>query len=385
MKKKKPAGSARAQRKKHCSYLTVPPEKKQRPAILAVRLAGIPAELKRRDQWVVWRLEYRDGNRTKIPYNARTGGKAKSNDPSTWTTFQEAWAVYKRSGGRYDGVMFVFSAEDPFCGVDLDDCRNPITGKVKNWARKIIADLGSYAEISPSGTGIKIYCKGSLPCERSGTRRPYKTGAVELYQFSRCFVVTGRRLLSVPKKLVDCSREIERLWHKISPPPRKTATGGGAGPSPSTSPACYEGVGVPPDVDDDALLARVRRSKKAEEFQNLWNGHWRGHYLSQSEADLALCGMLAFWTGPQPDRLDRLFRQSCLYRDKWDEVHRYDGATYGEATIEHALSEREEADFFDWQRAVPWNLIERLCDPTSPIAREFRKQLNNRIYKGGSR
>ena len=70
MSKKRPAGSGRAQRKKHLSSFTVPPEEKQRPIVLPVRPAGIPAELKRCDQWVVWRRESRDGTVTKVPYDA---------------------------------------------------------------------------------------------------------------------------------------------------------------------------------------------------------------------------------------------------------------------------------------------------------------------------
>ena len=179
-KKKRPAGSGRAKQTTQTNS-RVERQQKQCPTVLPVRPAGIPAELKLCDQWVVWRLESRNGVATKVPYDASTGRRAKSNDPATWTSFKHALKTFRRSGGRYDGIAFVFSKDDPFCGVDLDDCRDPATGTVKEWARKILTDLGSYAEVSPSGTGIKVYCKGSLPCERTGTRRPYKTGAVEMY------------------------------------------------------------------------------------------------------------------------------------------------------------------------------------------------------------
>ena len=154
----------------------------------------------------------------------------------------------------------------------------------------------------------------------------------------------------------------------------------------SSDPASrYDGKGVPPEIEDETLLARARRAGNGKGFQRLWEGNWSGRYLSQSEADLALCGMLAFWTGPQSDRIDRLFRQSSLYRAKWDTPHHCDGRTYGQATVETALSQRADSDCFDWQRGVDWAAIANLCDPTGPIAQEFRKHFRYRPHGGTHR
>jgi len=60
---------------------------------------------------------------------------------------------------------------------------------------------------------------------------------------------------------------------------------------------------------------------------------------------MALCCLLAFWTGGDHQQIDRLFRQSGLLRDKWDEVHYADGSTYGEKTIERAVASISE--FYD--------------------------------------
>jgi putative DNA primase/helicase len=86
---------------------------------------AIPVELRERPQWVVWRLEKRDGDDTKVPYRADGGGRASVTDPSTWSTFDEAIAGAKAIAA--DGIGYVFSADDPFTGADLDDCSTATT------------------------------------------------------------------------------------------------------------------------------------------------------------------------------------------------------------------------------------------------------------------
>src|SRR5690606_22242295 len=95
----------------------------------------------------------RGGKRTKMPIAADTGKAASSTDPSTWTTFDEALAATRRFAS-IAGVGFVFTADDPFCGVDLDECI--VDGKVVPEARRIIDSLSTYTEVSPSGLGVKL-------------------------------------------------------------------------------------------------------------------------------------------------------------------------------------------------------------------------------------
>src|SRR5215475_1402871 len=115
-------------------------------------------ELMARPQWVAWRLESRDGRSTKAPYNPVSGGLASTGDPSTWGTYEQARSFAAEQG--IDGVGYVFSAEDPYTGIDLDKCRDPETGAVEDWAREIITALRSYTELSPSGTGVHIIVRG---------------------------------------------------------------------------------------------------------------------------------------------------------------------------------------------------------------------------------
>jgi putative DNA primase/helicase len=151
---------------------------------MKVNLDCLPEELRQRRQWVVWKLEERDGKPTKVPYIAGGSGKASSTDSLTWRSFEEAVQALKT--GRYNGIGFVFSSGDPFAGVDLDDCRDPETGELEEWAAKIVEAFGSYAEVSQSGTGVHIIVMGKAPNK--------KRGKVEAYSSERYFTMTGRVL-----------------------------------------------------------------------------------------------------------------------------------------------------------------------------------------------
>jgi hypothetical protein len=168
---------------------TIPP-KPQRPA--APRFMLIPAELRDLAQWVVWRYEFRNGKWTKMPYQpGDPSSKAKADDPSTWGTFAEAEAAYHAGG--FNGIGFEFSRDDPYFGVDLDNCLKD--GEVLPWAASMLEMLeGTYGEISPSGNGVKFIGRGKLPGD-TGTRRsglgPDETGALEVYDHGRFFTITG--------------------------------------------------------------------------------------------------------------------------------------------------------------------------------------------------
>lgn len=153
------------------------------PHILMVRSEGIPNEIKTYRAWILWKCA-RAGNKwTKHPFDARTGRKASSVDSRTWSLFEEVLEAYE--AGDYDGIGFMFSTGDPYCGVDLDDAVNPETGEVAVWAEQIIEGLDGYTELSPSGAGIHIIVRGELPGD--GNRK----GSLEMYDKKRFFTMTG--------------------------------------------------------------------------------------------------------------------------------------------------------------------------------------------------
>ena len=153
---------------------------------------SIPQAMRDLNQWILWRLVERDGKATKLPF--QTDGKAaKSNDKTTWDTL----ANVRQFDWQYTGIGFVFSADDPFVGIDLDGCRDPQTGQVSDWAREIILKFSAYAEVSPSETGVKIFCRGKSPFA-SGRKIEVvadpvcgKMPAIEVYDRGRYFAVTG--------------------------------------------------------------------------------------------------------------------------------------------------------------------------------------------------
>lgn len=293
----------------------------------------IPADLKKRDQWVCWRVEVRDGDPTKVPINAETGGRAKASDPedmntarATWTSFEAAWAYHTDPETDSAGIGYVFDPDGPFCGVDLDDCRDPDGPTVETWAREILEALETYAEVSPSGTGVHAILRGEVP--EGGNRK----GDVELYDSARYFTVTGEHLGLTPLTVEARQAELEAVHAEYI-----AEDDTGESPDGDVTPgvdADRPGVGFP--GSDEELIETARNAGNGGKFDRLWSGD-TGGYDSHSEADQALCSILAFYTGRDPDRIDRLFRQSGLVRDKWT-----DREDYRERTIGTALDGRTE-------------------------------------------
>jgi hypothetical protein len=284
-------------------------------------------------QWLCWRTEERDGKPTKIPYSPLTGFLASSSDPETWASHSEAVKARKERG--YGGIGFVFTTEDDLCGVDLDGCLNPETGEIEDWAREIIEELDSYTEISPSGGGVHALVRGELPPGRN------RKGRFEAYDKGRYFTVTGRHLDGTPKTIENRQEQLASVVRRVLGEQESTNGHGSHGPS--------------NDLSDTEILARARQAANGEAFETLWAGD-TSDYASRSEADLALCSRLAFWTGGDPIRVGALFRQSGLYRPKWDERHYANGKTYGEATIEKAFEGATEfyaASDDEWEDPVP--------------------------------
>ena len=153
---------------------------------------SVPQELRDRPQWLNWKEIVRDGRKTKIPVQP-SGSPASSTDPKTWCDFDGL-------SNRYTGAGFVFTADDPYIGIDLDGCRDTKTGKLDAWAKEIVLKFGTYAEVSPSGTGVKLFgvsdviWKHSNKVNVDGDGHGGKKPGIEIYDCGRFFAVTGLRL-----------------------------------------------------------------------------------------------------------------------------------------------------------------------------------------------
>lgn len=167
--------------------------------MIAVDINAIPHELASRQQWVLWKSIVRDGRETKLPFQV-DGSAAKSNDPTTWNSLESCL----ENVANYSGVGYVFSVDDPMVGIDLDGCRNPDSGELAKWAQTLVDDFDSYAEVSPSGTGVKLFIQGDWP--RTGKNKKLegvervsaKEPGIEVYGKLRYFAVTGQRLQTSP-------------------------------------------------------------------------------------------------------------------------------------------------------------------------------------------
>lgn len=267
---------------------------------MITKTENIPEELKELKQWVCFGID-------KIPHNPKNGKNAQSNNPDTWATFDEAVEACKKY--KLEGCGFMFA--NGYFGVDLDHCLDKV-----DFVDEFVETLGSYAEISKSGDGIHIICKGELP---DGARRK---GGVEMYSSGRYFAMTGNLYNPKYTAVVDCTESIKVLHSKYLP---TTA--------PKVEPRKYVEV----SMDDQEIIDKARNCKSGALFNMLYQGNWQGAYPSQSEADMAFCNMLAFWTQRDAAQMDRIFRASGLMRDKWDKK-RGANDTYGMITIGRACA-----------------------------------------------
>ncbi|KMJ55019.1 hypothetical protein AB685_29440 [Bacillus sp. LL01] len=167
----------------------------------------IPDELKNTPQWIVWKSEIRNDKPTKIPYQAN-GQFAKSNDRSSWSTFIEAQQAF--STGRYDGVGFMFSKEDDFIGIDIDDCIED--GAYSDLSRDLVDTIDSYTELSPSNKGLHIIIKGKIPLRGPGTGKKNPELGIEIYRHGRYFTFTGAVVRSVGVE--ERTEALKTIWGK---------------------------------------------------------------------------------------------------------------------------------------------------------------------------
>jgi putative DNA primase/helicase len=272
----------------------------------------LPAKMRAQDRWICWTRH----KGRKVPCGPRTCGMIDATDPHNWADFATAMASVEDEINT--GLGFVFGGGT--VGIDLDDCRDPGSGKLTSSAQAIVDRIKSYTEVSPSRRGVKIF----LLAESDVNRR---TRGTEVYGSHRFFTVTGEHVAGTPDDLQERTEELSRLCTSLF----------GSTPSAGATKAWLGQRGcIDPTGGDDDLLECARGAGNGRKFEVLFAGLWRGRYPSQSEADLALCRLLAFWCNGNADRIDRLFRRSGLMRPKWDEAR--GAATYGSRTISVVLT-----------------------------------------------
>jgi putative DNA primase/helicase len=282
-----------------------------------IQVASVPVEFKAHPQWVAWKYGIRHGKCTKIPIDCHTGAGADSTNPATWTTFADALAYHQAH--KADGIGYVFADNDPFSGIDLDKVLDPNTGEIKEFAWDIITQLNSYSEVSPSGCGIKIIVEGKLP---RGSRCKNTKLGVEIYSRERYFTVTSNCLDGTPPTIEQRQDALVNVYRTVF----------GITDAKPAQPAYRPPTGAILICDSD-LIEKATNARNGAKFFKLWGGDTTD-YPSHSEADQAFCNLLSFWCAGDRERIDSLFRQSGLYRPKWDRED------YRRRTIDKALANR---------------------------------------------
>lgn len=338
----------------------VQPDETQTQALLArVPLSdplvqNIPAELTARP-WVAYAVQERkDGGVSKPPLNPKldTFRLAKVNTSETWGSLKDAMAflcshrgkIFRLNGAPavVAGIGVVLTDET---GVDIDHCIMP-DGSTAEWAKPLVQallDAGMYAEKSPSGTGIRAFCREPLPPECGAC---FKRNGVEAYRDKRYLTVTGRRLEGSGSTLPegqDCKKALLLLWRHAypdAPAPQPKTQGmidfNGVGPQTPTPKR-------PSDYTVDELLDRAFQAKNGAEVKAFFSTP-PSEREDKSAEDMRLANMLAFWSGGDAGRLDSMMRKSARLQPperlkKWDKRHSGTGLTYGQMTCAKAIQD----------------------------------------------
>lgn len=269
----------------------------------------------------MWKSVKRNGKYTKLPINAETGELAKSNDPSTWVSYERANKELSTTDA--DGLGFFF--EPPYIGIDVDDIPSELerykNGDIeKNIVFELYELLKTYAEISPSGEGIHLILKGEIP----GSHR--RRGNVEMYSEGRFFTMSGNTLNKYHEINQPSENALDMVYRKYIR-------------SRSVTQIRDHQHGIQHNLSDGEVVSRALDSQQGGKFKDLLNGNYQHYaeYPSQSEADIAFVNMLAFWTARDYQQIDRIYRQSGLMRQKWDEKR--GKTTYGAGLINKSINE----------------------------------------------
>jgi len=248
---------------------------------------NIPEELRAYRQFVVWNLEDNESGRpTKVPYSPKTLQHASVTDSTTWGTYDDAISVK-----GFSGIGFVLTENDPYGFIDLDapkDATPEESAKIYERQQLIFKEFNSYSELSPSGNGLHIIVKGSIPNGR-------KRSSVEVYSSLRYMTMTGNVFHSTP--IQDRNGLFNDLWAEM---------GKGA-----SAQMFYAGLSEA-SMADEAVIEMARNASNGEKFSDLFDyANWAKYYPSQSEADFALMDILAFYS-QNAAQTQKLFLQSAL-------------------------------------------------------------------------
>lgn len=281
----------------------------------------LPETLKNKPIWALWRLEEQNGRTTKIPYQVN-GRRASHSNPATWTTYQNAVNTLNRRPEFFHGVSSAMSKQYRTIFIDIDHCIDA-EGHFDDRAKDILdafvddnGDLTTFVEVSQSGTGLHLILIGDIPRSFKNSRHN-----VEMYDDKRFVAMTGKAFSA--REPIECKEGIDYVFKRYKTPSRALETDWTSRP---IDPATRR---------EDDWIIRHASDRDGSRFSALFNGDWSS-YSSRSEADIALCCILAFWTNNDAEAINRLFRRSGLYRAKWERED------YRTTTIKNAVAHNDD-------------------------------------------
>lgn len=306
---------------------------------------AIPKFLRDLPYWSAWPAIPRENGKIGKPPVGTPWKMYKKNIPTEWMTYNETQEFFIKNQnknfsytdkdgkheGKISGVGILINQSLSLVAIDLDDIFDP-DGNYKEWVKPIIQELLkiTYCEYSPSGKGIHAFIQGKKSI------KDCRKGNIEIYDYT-FLTITGHKLSACPDTIAsgpDAQTIIDKLITFITDSQKNISTRGKIQKEPAQDIK---------DMTDSQLINKARQAKNGRTFSALFDSGDISRYPSASEADQALCNILAFWTGKDTSRMDQLMRQSKLLQDaerlaKWDKVHSQ-GATYGEITIAKAIQD----------------------------------------------
>lgn len=309
------------------------------PSFQPGKQARVPKTLKEINRWINWRLKNRDGQPTKTPWSCEYKEPISVKEPFYHLSFETAVSYcHTSSNPDFDrGIGFVLGGG--IVGLDLDNCRSLDGTHVEQWALRIVWAFNTYTEVSPSGTGFKLFFRGQLPRdERGKTRNRYAfkdlPGEFEIYDCDRFFTVTGDRMSNLSHDVEDRQDVLDEFHrHYFGDPASWSAS--------RTKAESSGGCPLP----KDQLFERIKKSRSGEKFSKLMAGDASDYGDDYSRADYALASLLAFWVGPHPDQIQDIMLDSGLCDGREDKYNRDD---YLPNTIERAIDNTNT--FYDWSK-----------------------------------
>jgi len=264
--------------------------------------------------WLTWKLQEREGKKTKVPY-MMNGQMAKSTDPNTWATFDEI---------KTENKGIVLHDKKLSC-IDIDHClvNGEIQSPEKETITRFLLKLNSYVEVSPSGTGLHCFFETKEPLELKANRK----GAFEIYNSGRYMTFTGIPFGIEEDVKVLTTKQAEDVLSILGYPwENKEVKRIVSQPS------------ATPSMADQEVIDRMFKAKNGADIRTLYEGGISKYNNDESSADLALCSHLAFWTGCNATQMESIWVGSPL-GSRAKTVQRKD---YRDRTISNAIKNCKE-------------------------------------------